>query len=925
MNKLAKRLICLTMACLTAFSLVACGKDDDKDGSTGGSKQKNDPDKQPLVMSTDALDGKFNPFYATSSTDVTIAGQTQISMLSLDRNGKIVCGEDEPTVALDYKQTMYDNATAGQGNVTTDPTKAMRTEYEFVIKNDIKYSDGNDLTIDDVLFNLYVYLDPMYMGSSTIYSTKIQGLTAYRTQNPNATNEGSTDVKKGFYTEADFRIGYVMDKFGKNAGTYETGWETKDQDMIDADYLKAKALFKEEIESDWTANFGSIENYDKEYNFQKNEDWKVYYLNAGLINIEFEKQGNGAYEMMKDENGKYVTTLDNRNKYDKLEDNDELADGDMGDTYLSEMAEAVAGLEVGSDEYNEAMKAKAIQTVYEYYVTEAENLQDEVIDESVLKYWATADKLREEIAAELLDDYYQSQTNGVSSISGITTYNTKSFSGGVMGSKLDSKGHDVLKIVIDNVDPKAIYNFAFAVAPMHYYGDGDNVLDGKYDDYYTKANRVDNFGVAFGEKDFFDKVLQTPEKNGVPVGAGAYMAWSRNDDDKKNADTFWDNNVVYYKRNDYFYTVGKEIENAKIKYLRYQVISSDQLMNALAAGTVHFGTPNASKSNVADLGKYAGKLTYSTVQTNGYGYVGVNAKYVPDINIRRIIMKTMSLDDPKAYYGSLSDKIYRSMSLTSWYYPTIDGVPTSDKVTSAYAGRENNLYQGDLTYYGDMNDEDTSGIEDYEYMINTIKEKLDALGYVVGSDGIRVNSQGYKLEYTFTIAGGSDDHPAYTMMQESATILNRCGFKITVRTDPQALIKLASGELQVWAAAWQSSIDPDMYQVYHKDSTATSVKNWGYHEILKAGNETKYSEEISIIDELSLLIEEGRETLDEYSRFATYTEALDLVMELAVELPIYQRQDLFVYDSTLIDAKTLNQNPTPTLGLLDRIWEVNYL
>ncbi len=896
MNKTMKRLTCLAMACCIAMPLVACGS------------QENDPETQPLVLSTDALDGKFNPFYATSATDVTIAGQTQISMLSLDRDGNIVCGQDQPTVALDYKTTMYDTAQQGTGNVTTDASTAKRTEYEFVIKKGIKFSDGNDLTIDDVLFNLYVYLDPLYMGSSTIYSTKIQGLTAYRTQNKNATNDGGdSNIKENFYTQADIRISYVMDKYGKLAGSYETGYKPSDEPTMAEDFALAKKLFKEEVESDWTANYGSLESYEAEYSFT--QDWEVYYLNAGLVNIEYKKQTNGTYQAMKDANGKYITTLDKK----------DANDTDMGQEYKDNMAAALAGKTVGSTEYIEAMRAEAVKTVYEHYVKE----QDDIISEDVLMYWATADKLREEIASQLLDEYYKGLTSEdrVKSVSGITTYKTSSFSGGEMESKLSGE-HDVLKIVIDNIDPKAIYNFAFAVAPMHYYGDGNDACDGVYDDYYKNANRVDNFGVAFGEKDFFDKVLQAPEKTEVPVGAGAYMAWSKNDGDKKNGDTFWNNNVVYYKRNDYFETVGSELENAKIKYLRYQVISSDQLMNALAAGTVHFGTPNASTDNVAELGNYENKLSYTHYETNGYGYVGVNAKYVPDINIRRIIMKTMSLDDPKAYYGSLSRKIYRSMSLVSWYYPKD---ASGNPILEAYKGSEDNMYMDDLTYYGDLNDADVSGVEDYDFMKNTINDTLDALGYTKGSDGIRVNSEGYKLEYTFTIAGGSDDHPAYTMMLDASKVLNACGFKITVRTDPQALIKLASGELQVWAAAWQSSIDPDMYQVYHKDSTATSVKNWGYHEILKAGNETKYATEIEIINELSELIEQGRETLDEYARRDTYAKALDLVMELAVELPIYQREDLFVYDKTLIDASTLNQNPSANLGLLDRIWEVNYL
>ena len=48
-------------------------------------------------------------------------------------------------------------------------------------------------------------------------------------------------------------------------------------------------------------------------------------------------------------------------------------------------------------------------------------------------------------------------------------------------------------------------------------------------------------------------------------------------------------------------------------------------------------------------------------------------------------------------------------------------------------------------------------------------------------------------------------------------------------------------------------------------------------------------------------------------------------MELAVELPTYQRKDMYVYNKNFIDAKTLLQNPNETLGVLSRIWEVNYV
>jgi peptide/nickel transport system substrate-binding protein len=130
--------------------------------------------------------------------------------------------------------------------------------------------------------------------------------------------------------------------------------------------------------------------------------------------------------------------------------------------------------------------------------------------------------------------------------------------------------------------------------------------------------------------------------------------------------------------------------------------------------------------------------------------------------------------------------------------------------------------------------------------------------------------------------------------------------------------------MAVWAAAWSSSIDPDMYQVYHKDSTATSTKNWGYDEIYKDLDRDQFGDEQDIINELSLLIESARQTNNKTDRSKDYAKALDLVMELAVELPTYQRHDLFAYNSECIDVNTLNQDATWTSGVIAKIWELNY-
>ena len=145
MNKSVKRFGSIALSAVTALSLFAGCKKDEEQGVY-------DTESRAVVFATDALDGNFNPFFATSATDTTIAAMTQVGMLTTDRQGNPKCGDDVPTVVKSYQQTMK----TASGAVTTDGEEAKTTEYEFIIKNGMKFSDGVDLTIKDVLFNLYV-------------------------------------------------------------------------------------------------------------------------------------------------------------------------------------------------------------------------------------------------------------------------------------------------------------------------------------------------------------------------------------------------------------------------------------------------------------------------------------------------------------------------------------------------------------------------------------------------------------------------------------------------------------------------------------------------------------------------------------------------------------------------------------------------
>lgn len=835
MKKQLIRALCVVCCIAMLIPAVSCSK----------KKQTYDPESYPMTFAIGSLDGNFNPFFYTSANDGSVISMTQISMLSTDSAGELVCGEDYPTVALYMKKTMYDEG----GQVTASGDTKGSTVYEFVIKNGIKFSDGEDLTIKDVLFNLYVYLDPLYTGSSTIYSTDIKGLKAYRAQDPQLDDDSDADFTSTFYADAQQRVDNMLEYFAGDAPKTE---------QIEKDIEKTKKLFREEIESDWSTYYGTLENYT-EYTFT--EDWQLYYFVEGIVTVQKETNANGATVAKKDENGKYITSLDDPNSTLADEMNAALS-ADKISAYASANGCSEADARVA------LMKQKAIDNVYESYTSYEGRIAD------ILNYWATGSNVLTEFASEAMSDYYASKKGSVKSISGITTYKTSSFDGKELGEE-----HDVLKIVINGIDPKAIWNFAFVVAPMHYYSNAEQV--GKYDG-------VEHFGVDFGNKEFFDNVLKDPAKNGLPVGAGVYKATDAKDGDNVTKDGFYSNNYAYYKRNEYFETTGKEINNAKIRLFRYRVVSSDNIVNALKTGEVLYGEPNAKNANIDAVGAES-HLGYKTYRTGGYGYVGLNPKYIPDIEVREAIMRAMNTASiVKDYYTSqLAEVIYRPMSSTSWAYP--------------------------------------KGCEAY-YAYTTSKDEIQALvksaGWTLNSEG-KFAKDGKTLKLTFTIAGETVDHPAYSMFESAAQFLNECGFDITVTTDVNALKKLASGGLEVWAAAWSSASDPDMFQNYHKDSTANATKNW-YCQGMLDDTSDQFDEEKVYIEELAELIEEARETNNQEERAAIYKKALDVVMELCIELPTYQRNDLAVFNTQVIDVTTLNQNPSFNEGVVSRIWEVNY-
>ena len=850
-------LLCLALCLGMAATFAGCQ-----------SETKNKADA--FVIMVDQLDGLFNPFFSTSANDGTIVAMTQIGMLgSKYVNGKVevAYGDNEAVVVKDYD--IKEN---------TDGT----TTYTFVLKNGIKFSDGHPLTMEDVLFNYYVYLDPVYTGSSTLYSTDILGLEEYRTQTVSSGNSGNdAQIASQAATRAKARLNELLNLFNaklKASATkhvsyaemlaaiqthnvsngYKNAISNNPSEVtnknLQADYERALELFKEELTTDYTNAQESYVDAPYKGHAQFDDEIFCFMFYEGYVEVEYAKG----------------------------------ADGKIDRTIIEKMTPGYPS--------TITTKEQAIDYVYNDKIGRELNV--------ILQYWATATTLNNEFTAKAKEVILHANVSNdgtlkVQNISGIVSLGHTAQAGSTIkvngtdytiasshntdGTVTNTAEHDVLQITIDGIDPKAIWNFAISVAPQHYYGAGSSVG-------VDIANN--QFGVEFASFSFMSNIIQSPRNVKLPMGAGAYKVTDANNSDNPAENAFYVNNVVYFKANTNFNTVGAGIENAKIDKVRYQIVSSNNAIAALQNGTVHYISPAMTNDNYQKLLDMS-KNGYEMLSTDqlGYGYIGVNASKINDQNLRKAIMCAMNTSLALDYYRTgTAEQIYWPMSLVSWAYP--DGSAATDN------GK-------DYPQMGKWNEQAAK---------DNIEKYMREAGVSAGDGDLRI---------TFTIAGSTlQDHPTYKVFRDAAALLNSMGWEITVVCDTQALTKISTGSLEVWAAAWSSALDPDMYQVYHKDSTATSTLAWGYNYLKTSGTK----EETKILDDLSDLIDQARETNDQKTRADLYEQAMSLVLDLAVELPVYQRDVLYAYNTNVIDPNSVPDNNAlnPYSSPLDRIWELKF-
>ena len=485
-------------------------------------------------------------------------------------------------------------------------------------------------------------------------------------------------------------------------------------------------------------------------------------------------------------------------------------------------------------------------------------------------------------------------SDALSTMMDADVYNDYPTTGVKTGESADSitgikkTGDYSMTVTLDKVDATAIYQLGVTIAPLHYYGD-----PAQFD--------AENNKFGFPKGDLSSVRAKTTE----PMGAGPYKFLK------------YEDGVVYFEANENYF-----LGAPKTKYLNFQqCMSDDDKLNGVITGTIDITDPTFSNDTVDAITKAnngsgvdGDKVTTDTVDNLGYGYLGMSAACVnvggepgsdASKNLRKAFATVFSVYRDVAiesYYGERASVINYPISNTSWAAPQ----PTDDGYKVAFSVDVN----GNDIYTSGM-----SADERYAAALQAALGYFEAAGYTVTDGKLTAAPAGAKLEYELQIpADGSGDHPAFMMVSEAKKALETIGMNLII-TDLSDSSGLWTGidahQVDMWCAAWSATVDPDMYQIYYSDvanckGDLSTGKN-PYGGAAQGGSNKMYC----IADpELDNLIMTARESLDQSYRKTMYKACLDIVVDWAVEVPVYQRQNAIIFSTERVNMSTVTPDIT---------------
>ena len=380
------------------------------------------------------------------------------------------------------------------------------------------------------------------------------------------------------------------------------------------------------------------------------------------------------------------------------------------------------------------------------------------------------------------------------------------------------------------------------------------------------------------------------------MGAGAYKFVK------------YENKTVYLEANENYWR-----GEPKTKNIQFKTTSEADMVPGVVQGTVDISSPSLSKAALEQIcsensnGEENGDtLSITKTDYNGYGYIGMNSKNVcvggdnaseQSKDLRKAIATVLAVYRDVAidsYYGDAAAVINYPISNTSWAAP--------QKSDADYKAAFSTDVDGNPIYTDGMSED-----EKYDAALQAALGYFEAAGYTVQDGKLTAAPEGAKLEYELMIGGGGNgDHPSFAIVTAASEALAKIGFKLDINDLADSSIlwnATEAGTAEIWCAAWSATLDPDMYQVY--DSNGGSA----------------YMYEINS-PELDQMVEDGRTNTDQTYHKAVYKEALDFIVDFAVEIPVYQRQECSLYSTERVNMDSITPDQSTYYTWMNEAYNV---
>lgn len=474
---------------------------------------------------------------------------------------------------------------------------------------------------------------------------------------------------------------------------------------------------------------------------------------------------------------------------------------------------------------------------------------------------------------------------------------------------IEKTGEYSVRVTMTEQNASNIQYFNIPVAPAHYYGNPSL--------YQPEENQ---FGFVKGDLSLLHEDAIHVNKDIAPMGAGPYVfvPAEENDDGQGISE-------VNFKANENYY-LGK----AKTEVVNFVEISNAKKINGIVSGKIDITDVSLTKkvaNNIEEANQkvvdkaveeaakngteidpatIADAVTSISFDDTSYGYIGMNADIInvngdadskESIALRKAFATLFAVYREAVienYYGGNATVIDYPISNTSWAAPNTE--------QKGYKEAYSVGIDGEAIYTEEMSLE-----EKYVAAKEEALKFFEKAGYTVENGVVTSAPEGALMRFDVMIsANGLGEHPSYMILVQTKETLAEMGINLVIKDvteDNQVWEAIDAGTCGIWVAAWDASADPDIYDLYHADGA--------------------YSYMYGIDDaDLSSNIEKARKETDQSDRAKLYKKCFDIILDWAVEVPVYQKQNCIIYSDARINKDTLTPDMTEYYGWIDEVHNI---